>query len=459
MPTAYHVTGAYAGQGGGFIAEYDGALFIVALSAVAVTDSEHSKIGIFKSTDDGETWTRVGSEITLPSSDDSGSSNIAVGDSEWIHGCLDIDFPTSPYAYIIHLDADHNLVVSRLNLDTEDFDATSAAGPSVIHPSETGNHDFLGWMIEQASDGTFGILANLNSAGFATDRVYAMSLSSDLGTWSSRDQVDGQTGSIAYTGTSIARGTDGRVHGLVEVQDGSEIDMYHTVVIGGPGGVGSELQLIAEGEKIFKSPYCGALTSTGDIAFLFASPAAGVGTNYKLSAAHAASADSPTWSIVDVDTTASGFNSYWAALDGVPGGTFRAGYNINDSEDLLRTSVYSGGSWSSPLESSVADVLPFFVSARALTGGVGFAFGNAAVSDYDLYFVLLPIGSGGVQAITGATPISSGERIYNTSGISGGGLETCGEPVPVEVDNSCNPVDPDTAIDAPAECVPQGYSF
>lgn len=459
MPTAYHVTGAFAGQGGGFIAEYDGALFIVALSALAETQSEHSAIGIFKSEDNGETWAQVGSEITLPSSDDSNGSNIPVGDSEWIHGCLDIDFPTSPYAYIIHLDADHNLVVSRLNLSTEDFDDTSAAGPSVQDPSEFGNHDFLGWMIEQASDGTFGVLANLNSAGFNTDRVYAMSLSSDLATWSSRNLVDGQSGSVAYTGTSIARGTDGRVHGLVEVQDGANLDMYHTVVIGGPGGVGSELQLIAEGEKVFKSPYCGALTTTGEVAFLFAAPAPGVGTNYNLVAAHASSADSPTWSVEDVDTTASGFNSYWAALDGGASGTFRAGYNINDSEDLLRTSVYSSGAWSSPLESSVADVLPFFVSARTLSAGVGFAFGNAAVgSGNDLYFVLLPVGGSAAQ-ITGVSPIGTKEQFYNTSGVTGGGLETCGTPVPVQVDNTCNPVDPDTAIDAPATCVPQGYSF
>lgn len=458
MPTAYHVTGAFVGNGGAFIAEYGGNLFVVALSAYAVTSSDHSTIGIFKSTDDGATWTQVGSEITLPSSDDSAGSNIPVGDSDFLHGCLDINFPTDPYGYIVHANADHEIIVSRVNYSAEDFDDTSDPGPAIQDPSESGNHNFLGWMIEQGTDGDFGILANLNSAGADTDRVYAMSLSADLGTWSARTQVAGQTSGISYVATSIARGVTGFVHGFVGVEDGLDNDMYHTMVIGGGGGVGSALEHISEGQQIFRSPYCGALTTTGDIAFLFAAPNVGVGTFWKLAAAHAASADPPVFTLEDIDTTASLSNLYWAAVDGAPAGTFRAGYNVNDAEDALRASSYDAGTWFSPIESVVDGIRPF-LSARTLDAGVGFTFGNAAAADSrDLYFVFLPVSSATTQTITGIEPIPTGEKLHTTHGVTGGGLD-CGTNVPVIADNTCNPVDPDDAVDAPAECVPQGFSY
>lgn len=454
MATPYQITGAYAGQGGAFgPVEYGGALFVVALSALATASSEHSVLSIFKSTDAGATWTQVGSDITLPSSDDSTGSNIPVGDSEVFHGCVDINFPTSPYGYVIHADADHKLIVSRVNYNTEDWDDTSAAGPDIQDPSETGNHNSLGWMIEQASDGEFGILANLNTAGSDTDRVYAMSLSSDLGTWSSRAQVSGQSGGIYYAATGIARGTSGRVHGWIEAED-SQFDMYHTMVIGGGGGVGSALELVAEGQRIFRTNYTGAHDEAGNIAFLFVEPAVGVGTNFKLSAAHAVSADPPTFTIVDVDPATSGTNSYWGSI--AAGSTLRAAWNASNSFDNILHSSYSGA-WSAAAE-GVDGIAPFYIEARQIAAGLGVTFGQEISAVNTLWYVLITAG-GTVQAIVGIEPIPSGEKLHRTHGVTGGGLETCGTPVPVVADNTCNPVDPDLAVDAPSICVPQGYSY
>lgn len=401
MPTPFRVTGAFAGQGGAFIAQYSGALFVVALSSLATTSSAHSTIGIFKSTDQGETWSQVGSEITLPSSDDSTDSNIPVGDSEWIHGCLDVAFPTNPYGYIVHADPDHKLMVSRVNFEDEDFDVSGAAGPDIQDPAEEGNHDFLGWMIEQASDGSFGVLANLNSAGFDTDRVYAMSLSGDLNSWSSKAQVSGQTSGIDYTASGIARGTDGRVHGWIEAQDESDFTMCHAVVVGGGGGIGSALQDVVSftdtgspttGAKIFQSPYVGAFNTDGEIAFLFANPGEGVGANFTLSAAHATSDDDPAWTIRVVDAADSPLNSYWAGFDG--GVTFRAAYNVNNATDTLRVAQYASGAWGAPSENTVSGIEPYFVSARSTTLGVAVSFGRFLEGEDQLWFALLPNPSG-----------------------------------------------------------------
>ena len=468
MPTAVQVTGAVIGQGGAFgPVEYGGKLYLISLSAFASNLTDTSEIGIFESEDNGATWSQTGSTIEIPSATDAGGDTgpLTVRDPEFLHGCFDVDWPTQPYAYIMHCGMSGGygcLFVTRFNASTGDFDDTSAAGPQIPITGSLGSHDFIGWMIAQADDREFGVLANLNTAGSATDRVYAMSLSADLNSWSGRDLVEGQTDG-QYTASGIVRGDDGRVHGWVERQyvDGFDtaFTMYHTVVIGGGGGIGSELQSVLSffdtsapitGPKIFQSPYTGGYLD-GEVVFICAQPGSGVGTNHHLVAARATSEDEPSWTVETVDNTSNSENSYWAGV-GWDGSTIDVAYNINNSFDTVRFSTFAGTAWSTPADAT-EDVGPYFVTTQRIAAGLGISFGQ---NDYDLYFVLV---SGGAQTITGVEPIQTKEQFYNTSGVTGGGLDTCGTPIAVEPSNACNPVDPDTAIDAPATCVPQGFSF
>lgn len=468
---AVRVTGAFVGQGGAFgPVEYAGNLYLIALSAYAETLTDTSEIAIFVSEDDGATWVQTGSTIEIPSATDAGGDLGAfpIGEMQFLHGCIDVDFPTEPYAYIIHCGLSGGygcLFVSRFNASTGDFDATSAAGPQIPIVDSAGSHNFLGWMIAQADDREFGVLANLNTPDISElDRVYGMSLSADLGTWSGRDLVDGQVAGRVYAGAGIVRGNDGRVHGWVEelASSSTQTTMMHTMVIGGGGGVGSELESVytftdedppITNGKIFQSPYTGGYYD-GEVVFFAAKPGSGVGETYNLIAARATSADPPSFTIDIVDGTAAGENSYWAGVGSSASGIDVA-YNISNAYDSIHYSIYTGSSWTTPTE-GVTDVEPYFITAGRFSAGLGISFGRFLSGENQLWFHV--VGGGAIQ-ITGVEPIHTKEQFYNTSGVTGGGLDTCGTPIAVEPSNACNPVDPDTAIDAPATCVPQGYSF
>lgn len=467
------VTGAFVGNGGAFgPIEYAGSLYLIGLASYAVTDSDESSIGIFESTDGGATWSQTGSTIAIPSANDAGGiyGDIPTRDAEFLHGCLDVDWPAEPYAYIIHSGLSGGfgcLFVSRFNATLGDFDATSSAGPTIPVSGSLSGHDFLGWMIAQATDRSFGILANLNTAAPSNpDRVYAMSLSSNLSSWSGRAQVAGQTDDFSYTASGIARGEDGLIHGWIEAQgvsfDSEHFIMYHTVVVGGGGGIGSALQSVYSlydsagvitGTKIFQSPYTGAFRD-GKVYFVAAGAAEGIGSQYNLIAAVADSAEEPTWELQTIDATANAENSYWAGV-AANDSAVQVVYNINNSFDtILQSANTDGSTWSGSAE-AVDGVEPFFIGGGFFSLGFGITFG---LNDYDLWFEVS--GAGGA-AIIGSAGIPSEEAFGKTHGVFGGGEpETCGAPVPIPPAVPCQqiPVTPAYPGDQDG-CPTRGYSL
>lgn len=465
------VTGAFVGNGGAFgPIEYAGSLYIIALASIADTESDESSIGIFESTDGGATWSQTGSTITIPSAEDVGGiyGSVATRDPEFFHGCLDVDFPAEPYAYIIHSGLSGGfgcLFVSRFNATLEDFDMTSSAGPEIPFATALGNHDFLGWMIAQSSDRSFGVLANLNSAGSSTDRVYAMSLNEGLSSWSSRAEVAGQTNDFSYTASGISRGVSGLVHGWIEAQgvsfDSDHFVMYHTIVVGGGGSIGSALQDvyslydtagITTGTKIFQSPYTGAFLD-GKVYFIGAGGAIGIGSQYNLISAVAGSEEEPTWEIKTIDDNDVAENSYWAGIASNDTSVVVC-YNINNTFDNVLQSFNFGADWSEPSEAvSIAE--PFFIGGLMFSLGFGVTFGQG---DYDLWFETS--GAGGAT-IVGSAGIPSEEAFGKTHGVFGGGEpETCGAPVPIPPAVPCQQIPVTPAYPGGQDsCPTSGYSF
>lgn len=471
MPTAVQITGAFIPPGGAFgPIEYGSTLYVFAMTSLAETQEENSVLGIFRSLDGGATWSQTGSTITIPSGDELGGihGGFAVGDPEFLHGCLDVDYPTEPYAYIVHSGLASSVgcvFVTRFDASAGDFDNTSAAGPEIPITGALGNHDFIGWMIAQASDREFGVLANLNTAGVETNRAYAMSLSEDLGTWSSRLAVPGQTDG-AFAACGIVRGDGGRVHGLIEKQgyeaEDSDFVLYHTVVIGGGGGIGSALQAITSmtdssgiitGPNIFESPHTGGYLA-GEIMFVVALPPEGIGAEYNLFALHAPSEDEPTWEILSIDATYNAENSYWAGVSS-SASVVEVAFNINNSFDSVMASSYDGSAWGAAVEATDG-VTPFWICCNRIVAGLGITFGNG---DYDVYFVIL---GGGGATIVGSAGIPSAEAFGKTHGIFGGGGdgETCGTAVPVPSEESCNSIPVDNRYPGDQDsCPTAGYSY
>lgn len=471
MPTAVQITGALIPPGGAFgPIEYGSTLYVIALTTLAEEQDENSVLGIFRSLDGGETWSQTGSTITIPSAEEVGGihGSIATGDPEYLHGCFDVDYPTEPYTYIAHSGLSGGVgcvFVTRFDASAGDFDTTSAAGPEIPIAGSLGNHDFLGWMIAQSSERDFGVLANLNSSGSDINLVYAMSLSEDLGSWSSRAVVPGQADG-AFSAAGIVRGAGGRVHGLIEKQgyglEDSDFTVYHTVVIGGGGGVGGALQVITTmtdnesiitGPKIFESPYTGGYLS-GEVLFVFALPPEGIGAEYNLVAAHGGSEDEPIWDILSIDETANAENSYWAGV-GSSASTVEVAFNINNTFDSVMVSSYDGSEWGAAVEATDG-VGPFWIVCNRIAAGLGITFGNG---DYDVYFVIL---GGGGATIVGSAGIPSEEAFGKTHGIFGGGGdgETCGTAVPVPSEESCNSIPVDNRYPGDQDsCPTAGYSY
>jgi len=429
MPGPYQVSTAIhplADQGGpqGPYA-HSGTLYCFAFSDATTLEA-------YSSSDDGATWTATGSTRTIGS------------DSKVAASCRSI---SGDYVYVLYVvpdGSDTALEVSRFNLSTGAFDDTSAAGPTLADGAGIAP---LIW-IEESTDGGFGILFKI----FTPTRAAICTLSADLGTWSSPSIPAGQTALDQNTPWGIARGSDGRIHGFVRrrvIATDAE-SLQHVLVLGAGGGIGTAFDEIAAEIDTEAFALSVAALNDGTIAVAYNAPDVGVGTNWKLASAIAASADTPSWSYEDIDdSTAADAGVFGVGLVG--GTAFRVVWYADGD---VFASVYSSG-WGAAdtLLTSVAGS----ISGREISGGYGFFYSD--FSDDPLPSFYFAVTSGDGQTITGVSPIVTKEQFYNTSGVTGGGIDGCGTPVPVQVDNTCNPVDPDTAIDAPATCVPQGYSF
>lgn len=397
--------------------------------------SDATTLEAYSSSDAGATWSATGSTRTI------GSSTRVFGSCRSISG---------DYVYVLYVvpdGSDTALEVSRFNLATGAFDDTSAAGPTLEQGA--GNSPLL-W-IEESTDGGFGVLCK-TFGGSGNARAAIATLSADLNTWSSLSEPSGQNDDdLLFNAVGIARGVDGRVHGFVRKATVStdEHSLLHVLVLGDSGGIGTAFDEIAAEIDNEDIDISAAALADGTIGVVFNAPDVGVGTNWKLVSAIAASADTPSWTVEDIDDSTAADAGAFAGLVG--GSAFRAVYYADGD---VYASVYSSG-WSAAtlLFSSVAGA----ISGRELASGYGFFFSD--FSDDPLPSFYFAFTAGGEITLSGVEPIATKEQFYNTSGVTGGGLETCGTPVPVQVDNTCNPVDPDTAIDAPATCVPQGYSF
>ena len=424
VSTAAHPIVTQGGPQGPF--EHSGTLYCFAFSALTTLEA-------YASSDAGETWTATGEQIEIG------------GNVQCFAACRSI---ADDYVYVLYVvpdGLDESLEVSRFDLAAGAFDDTSTAGPTLTDGA--GNSPLL-W-IEESTDGGFGVMTKTFEAGKA--RVAICTLSADLSTWSSLSEPAGQSDSdLLFNAVGIARGLDGRIHGFVRKQTIStdEHSLLHVLVIGEGGGIGTAFDVIEAEIDDEDLPISAAALADGTIGVLYNAPDAGVGTNWKVRAAIATSADMPTWAFADVDTSAAADAGSNVGLVG--GSAFRAVWSAGGT---IYASTYSAG-WSAgtALYASLAGA----ISGRETASAYGFFFTDFSDDPLPSFYFAV---AGGAQTITGVEPIQTKEQFYNTSGVTGGGLDTCGTPIAVEPSNACNPVDPDTAIDAPATCVPQGYSF
>lgn len=406
--------------------EYSGTLYCFAFSGLTTLEA-------YESADAGATWTATGEQISIG------------GNVQCFGTCRSI---AGDYVYVLYVvpdGIDESLEVSRFDLAAGAFDDTSAAGPTLTDGA--GNSPLL-W-IEESTDGGFGVMTKTFDAGRA--HVAICTLSADLNTWSSLSEPAGQSDSdLLFNAVGIARGLDGRVHGFVRKATIStdEYSLLHVLVVGETGSVGTAFDEIAAEVDNENFQISAAALADGTIGVIYNAPDVGVGTNWKLRSAIATSADTPSWSFADIDTSAAADAGVNAGLVG--GSAFRAAWAAGGT---IYASTYSGGwSGSTALLASIGGAF----SGGEVGSAWGFFFTDFSDDPLPSFYLLA---SGAAQTITGVEPIASKERIFTTSGVTGGGLDTCGTPIAVEPSNACNPVDPDTAIDAPAECVPQGYSF
>ncbi|MBK8200298.1 MAG: hypothetical protein IPK75_18280 [Acidobacteria bacterium] len=408
--------------------EYGGTLYCFAFSDLTTLEA-------YSSSDAGETWTATGETRTIG------------GTTQVFAACRSI---AGDYVYVLYVvpdGFDTQLEVSRFNLATGAVDDTSAAGPTLDNGA--GNAALL--FIEESTDGGFGVLVKTFPGSGSTIKAEICTLSADLNSWSSLSAPAGQTDSDhLFNPVGIARGLDGRIHGFVRKQTIStdEHSLLHVLVIGEGGGIGTafdEIEAEIDDEDL---PISAAALADGTIGVIYNAPDVGVGTNWKLRSAIATSADAPSWAFADIDTSAAADAGVNAGLVG--GSAFRAAWAAGGT---IYASTYSSGwSASTALLSSIGGAF----SGREVGSAWGFFFTDFSDDPLPSFYFLA---SGAAQTITGVEPITTKERFFNTSGVTGGGLDTCGTPIAVEPSNACNPVDPDTAIDAPGECVPQGYSF
>ena len=424
VSTAAHPIVTQGGPQGPF--EHSGTLYCFAFSALTTLEA-------YASSDAGETWTATGEQIEIG------------GNVQCFAACRSI---ADDYVYVLYVvpdGLDESLEVSRFDLAAGAFDDTSTAGPTLTDGA--GNSPLL-W-IEESTDGGFGVMTKTFEAGKA--RVAICTLSADLSTWSSLSEPAGQSDSdLLFNAVGIARGLDGRVHGFVRKATIStdEHSLFHVLVIGETGSVGTAFDEIASEVDNEDFQISAAALDDGTIGVIYNAPDVGLGTNWKLRSAIATSADTPTWSYADVETSAAADAGSNAGLVG--GSEFRAVWSAGGT---IYASTYSAG-WSGAATLLVS--MAGAISGRETASAFGFFFTDFSDDPLPSFYFLA---SGDDIAIVGVEPIQTKEQFYNTSGVTGGGLETCGSPIAVEPSNACNPVDPDTAIDAPATCVPQGFSF
>lgn len=407
---------------------YSATLYCFAFSGLTTLEA-------YASADAGETWTATGETRTVG------------GVTQVFAACRSI---AGDYVYVLYVvpdGIDTQLEVSRFNLASGAFDDTSAAGPTLTNAA--GDAALL--YIEESTDGGFGVLVKTFPGSGSTIKAEICTLSADLNSWSSLSAPAGQSDSDhIFNPVGIARGLDGRIHGFVRKQTIStdEHSLLHVLVIGEGGGIGTAFDVIEAEIDDEDLPISAAALADGTIGVLYNAPDAGVGTNWKVRAAIATSADMPTWAFADVDTSAAADAGSNVGLVG--GSAFRAVWSAGGT---IYASTYSAG-WSAgtALYASLAGA----ISGRETASAYGFFFTDFSDDPLPSFYFAV---AGGAQTITGVEPIQTKEQFYNTSGVTGGGLDTCGTPIAVEPSNACNPVDPDTAIDAPATCVPQGYSF
>ena len=382
------ITGAYSPQGGGFgPVRYGTNLYAVLQSKTAALEGVDD-YALFKSTDNGATWALA----TAGQNVNTYIEGVAqVTDGNFMHGCLDNDFPTSPYGYFVHLNTGAAaeevpaLLVTRVNFDTETFDTNSATGPNYYTggvPEGAGNDpnkynpSEATWAIAQFDDGSFAVMASMQaSANFTRGRVQYMTLSADLSTWSARTEISGQADSDDYAVSGITRGTDGRIHGFVW----SEFSTLHHVLLS-TSGAGS-LEEITAAEWNFRSAYSAALSGT-TIRVICAPE---IGTGNTLRAFSAESADTPSFTEETVDNSSGAtFSSFWACLIG--GAAHFVGYNLDDGySDDLYLSQYDGA-WTTPLAIE-STLLPYFVTGQRMGDDLGFLFAQSGSGD-ETYFLL-----------------------------------------------------------------------
>jgi len=355
---------------------------------------------LFKSSDGGETWAQVGSDVEVYSATAFGS-------------CIDVDYPATPKAYVAYVGTDLFVYVRPVDFSLEDFGAESSAGPEI----EAGVEPVASLLIEQSTDGEFGLLHIIEDQDASDVRRTSISLlDATLSAWDGPTDIDtnGTTDGDAMAPIGIARGAGGRIHGFVNERVSGSESTYHTLVRESGGGIGGELDLIeSDGQTIGSATFFGS-----DIGLLYFT------VGGAMRSAIAASADNPAFTLATVEAAGTGG---FVMLAG--DGGFEA---IYDAGGVLRAR-WDGAAWGTPDSIGVSSPA-FFFSARLLDDSALIYSTDGS----DLWFIAIDVPPGGL-VLTGET-IPTGEFFFPTDGITGGGSpENCGPVTPEPPEPGCNP--------------------
>lgn len=417
--------GAYSFGRGPY--QYGASLFCFGFVAFGV-------VGVYKSTDEGETWTQVGSTKSVTSSNQTFAS------------CLSND---GEYVYLLYVGpTPEYVVVSRLNLSLEDFDSDSPDGPHLADGAS--NAPVLN--IAQASDGVLVVMLKTFRIGGQSTASIA-TLNSGISSWSSTTEPSGQTGTKLFLGCGLVAMASGRVHGFVDEEYSGDHRLLHVLAYGAGGSIGTDFDEVAEIADGF--PNVSAAAFGTKIGVAFNSFDVGIGNPQAVSVAIAEDADVPTWSVsvVDDSTVGTEVNSQ---LEMIGGSNFRLIYWPSGG-DLL-AAIYDGVGWGSPEVLTTPADFAVFMDGGEIDNGFGFLYADTDfISDpTSLYFHIA-----GGATITGSVGIPSEEAFGKTHGVFGGGEpETCGAPVPIPPAVPCQqiPVTPAYPGDQDS-CPTSGYSF
>jgi hypothetical protein len=361
--------------------EYGGNLYAV------VGWGSEDDVALVKSTDSGATWSHV-LELGFF------AGNVADNPAIIFNTCKSIDFDTTGVIYIVsrifNVEWLHDLAVAKVSLASESVEATLGGGAISIlkktYIQPFGSDDDV--FIEQASDGTIGILAPVTYYGvpgsavvnYPKRTICALVTDADLSSFS--DPITLGTVGANSVGQAIVRKPNGDIRAFffewaTGVASGSNpgTAYYSDIVVGGAIGDGSRTAISAE--KVRYATHTATYTRTFGVT----------------STSFSDTGDVSTYEMTDPD-----FATPIAAPPET--GAWAVGWWDGDFWNMVMSNFFDGfyyalldGSWSTA--ELILSTINYYLSGDTVSSGVGLIYTpDEDLITYPAWFYLFETGGG-----------------------------------------------------------------